>query len=68
MFWYLNKQTNDAEIFGSVAAIVKHTDLKPDNLYRVFSRLKLSEYESEHCRIVKTAVKRAYALSFYNNA
>ena len=59
MFWYLNKQTNAAEIFGGVAAIVKHTDLKPDNLYRVFSRLKLSEYESEHCRIVKTAVKRA---------
>ena len=59
MFWYLNKQTNAAEIFGSVAAIVKHTDLKPDNLHRVFSRLKLSEYESEHCRIVKTAVKRS---------
>ena len=59
MFWYLDKQTNTAEIFGSVKAIVKHTDLKPDNIYRVFSRLKLSEYENEYCRIVKTAVKRA---------
>ena len=59
MFWYLNKQTNTAEIFGSVAALVKHTGLKPDNLYRVFSRLKLSEYETEHYRIVKTAVKRS---------
>ncbi len=59
MFWYLDKQTNAAEIFGSIAAIVKYTDLKPDNLYRVFSRLKLSEYENEHCRIVRTAVKRA---------
>ena len=59
MFWYLNKQTNAAEIFGSVKAIVKHTDLKPDNIYRVFSRIKLSEYENEYCRIVKMAVKRA---------
>jgi len=59
MFWYLDKQTNTAEIFGSVKAIVKYTDLKPDNLYRVFSRLKLSEYENEYCRIVKTVVKRA---------
>lgn len=59
MYWYLNKQTNAAEIFGSVAAIVKYTDLKPDNIYRVFSRLKLSEYETEHYRIVKTATKRA---------
>lgn len=59
MFWYLNKQTNAAKIFGSVAAIVKHTDLKPDNLYRVFSRLKQSEYDSEHFRIVKTDVKRS---------
>ena len=64
MFWYLNKQTNAAEIFGSVAAIVKNTDLKVDMLYSVFSRKRKNgtyrtEYESEHCRIVKTAVKRA---------
>jgi len=59
MFWYLNKQTNAAEIFGSVAAIVKHTDLKPDMLYSYFSRKKLTEFENDRYRIVKTAVKRA---------
>jgi hypothetical protein len=59
MFWYLNKQTNAAEIFGSVAAIVKHTDLKPDMLYSYFSRKKLTEFENDRYRIVKTAVKRS---------
>ena len=59
MFWTLDKQTNIAEIFGSVAAIVKHTDLKPDNLYTVFGRKKQIEFENERYRIVKTCIKRA---------
>lgn len=59
MYWYLNKHTNEANIFGSISGIVKHTFLKPDNLYRCFSRLKLKDYENDNCRIVKTAVKRA---------
>ena len=59
MFWFLDKQTNAAEIFGSVAAIVKHTDLKPDNLYTVFGRKKSTEYENDRYRIAKTDVKRA---------
>ena len=59
MFWLLDKKTNTAGIFGSIIAICNHADLKPDNLYTVFGRKKLSEYENERYRIVKTVVKRA---------
>ena len=59
MFWLLYKQTNTPEIFGSIKAICNHTDLKPDNLYTVFGRNKLTEYENERYRIVRTDVKRA---------
>ena len=59
MFWLLDKQTNTPEIFGSIKAICNHTDLKPDNLYTVFGRKKLTEFENECYRIVKTDIKRA---------
>ena len=59
MFWILDKQTNTPAICGSIQAICKTTDLKPDNLYTVFGRRKLTEYENERYRIVKTDVKRA---------
>jgi hypothetical protein len=38
MFWFLNKQTNTPEIFGSVSAICAKTELKEDALYYHFSR------------------------------
>lgn len=53
MFWFLNKTTNAADIFGSVSAICVNTDLKKDTLYYHFSRLKKNEYENEKYRIVK---------------
>jgi len=58
MFWFLNKQTNTPEIFGSISAICENTGLKPDNLYYHFSRMKRSEFENENYRIVKCKVKR----------
>ena len=59
MFLFIDKKTKTPEIFGSIKAICNHTDLKPDNLYTVFGRKKLTEYENERYRIVKTDVKRA---------
>ena len=59
MFWTLDKQKNTPRIFGSIQAICNNTDLKPDNLYTIFGRKKLTEFENERYRIVKTEVKRA---------
>jgi len=59
MFWFLNKQTNTPEIFGSVSAICAKKDLKEDALYYYFSRLKKIEFENEKYRIVKCKVVRA---------
>lgn len=63
MFWFLNKQTNAPEIFGSISAICDNTGLKPDNLYYHFSRMKRVEFENESFRIVKCKVKRVNQLS-----
>ncbi len=59
MFWYINKQDNTPEIFGSVSAICAKTGLKEDVLYYHFSRLKRAEFENEKYRIVKCKVVRA---------
>lgn len=59
VFWFLNKQTNTPEIFGSVSAICAKTELKKDTLYYHFSRLKRIEFENEKYRIVKCKVVRA---------
>jgi hypothetical protein len=64
MFWFLDKQTNTPEIYGSIQEICNDTDLKPDNLYTVFGRKKLSEYENECYRIAKRKIKRSKADSF----
>lgn len=58
MFWFLNKQTNTPEIFGSISAICGVTDLNPNSLYYHFSRLKSKDYEDEKYRIVKCKVNR----------
>jgi hypothetical protein len=59
MFWFLDKQANTPEIFGSVSAICAKTELKEDALYYHFSRLKKNEFENEKYRIVKCKVVRA---------
>jgi len=56
---YLNKETNESRIFGSITSLCNATKIKPDNLYRVFSRSKLKEYENDKYRIIKTKIERA---------
>lgn len=58
-YWYLNKETNEARIFGSITALSNTTGIKPDNLYTIFSRNKAKEHETNEYRIVKTKVERA---------
>ena len=56
---YLNKETNEARIFGSIKSLSKATNIKPDNLYTCFSRNKLKEYENNLYRIIKAKIERA---------
>jgi hypothetical protein len=56
---YINKQTKEARIFGSIKSLCNATKIKPDNLYRVFSRNKLKKYENDKYRIIKTKIERA---------
>jgi hypothetical protein len=55
MFWYLNKKTNTAEIFGSVSSILKHEKIEDttynSKMYECFSRKKLDIFEDETYRI-----------------
>ena len=56
---YQDKQTDKLRIFGSVTAISKATGIKPDNLYTAFSRNKLTEFENDSYRIIKTKIERS---------
>jgi len=56
---YLNKQTNEARVFGSITSLSNATGIKPDNLYTQFSRKGLKEYENDSYRIIKTKIERA---------
>jgi hypothetical protein len=53
---YLNKETNEARIFGSITSLCNATKIKPDKLYTCFSRNKLKEYENDKYRIIKDKI------------
>lgn len=55
---YLNKETNEARIFGSITSLCKATGIKPDNLYHNFGRNKLKEFKNGQYRIIKTPIER----------
>jgi hypothetical protein len=57
-FIYLNKNTHEALIFGSITSLCCYTGLKKDNFYTHFGRLGNTEFENENVRIVKTEIKR----------
>jgi hypothetical protein len=58
MFWFLDKQSNTAEIFGSITSLCERTGLKSEALYYQFSRMKKLEFEDDRFRIVKCVVQR----------
>jgi hypothetical protein len=65
-FWFLNKKTNTAKIFGGVSAILKHEGIEPTYRSRItetFSRKKLNIFEDdvyriERCEILTTKSKK----------
>jgi len=57
-YWYLDKKTKEARIFGGITALCKATRIKPDNLYTNFNRNEKKEFENNDYRIVKTDVER----------
>ena len=57
-FIYLNKNTHEALIFGSITSLCCYTGLKKDNFYTHFCRLGNTEFENDNVRIVKTEIKR----------
>ena len=58
-FWILNKKNNAPTICGSVIAVSELTEISKNILYENFSRKKVSEFENENYRIVKTSIVRA---------
>jgi hypothetical protein len=58
-FWLLNKETNEARIFGSVSKLCEETTLGTDNMYRHFGRNKEKEYNNPSYRIVSTEIEKS---------
>jgi hypothetical protein len=56
---FLNNETEEAKIFGSITSLCDHAGIKKDNLYTVFSRNKKTEYRKDNIRIVKTEIIRS---------
>lgn len=63
MYWFLNKKTNAAEIYGGITAILRHEKLEKteykSRFSETFSRKKLKTFEDDCYRIEKKSPKRA---------
>ncbi|MCF8218739.1 MAG: hypothetical protein K9J21_07130 [Bacteroidales bacterium] len=57
-YWFLNKQTGAAEIYGSIPVMAADIDLSVNQLKYQFSRLKKKQYETDKYRIVKRPIRR----------
>ena len=55
-YWFLNKQTKEAKVFGSMVSISQNENFKLDMLQYHFTRHKRKEFENDKYRIVKTNV------------
>lgn len=56
---HYNKQTSELRVFGSIKALSNALNIPIDNLYTIFSRKRLSEYENDKYRIVKAEIERS---------
>lgn len=56
MYIVKNKESGTTEIIGSVAAMAKHTGLKPSQLYQQFSRNKKTEFDAVNWSIEKKTI------------
>ena len=54
MYIFFDKFKDTLEIYGSISAIAKHTDVKAGRLYNNFGRKKLKEMDRKWFRVVKT--------------
>lgn len=59
MYVHENKKTKKIRVFGSVKALSNALNIPIDNLYTIFSRKCLNEYENDKYRIIKTKIERA---------
>lgn len=59
MFWFLDKKTDKARIFGSIAEIANQGIMKASTLYSHFSAQKKSKYEDDNVRIEDVPVERS---------
>jgi len=56
---YTNKKTQKIRLFGSLVVLSEETGIKIDNLYKVFSRQKLNDFENNDCKIHKRKLERS---------
>ena len=66
MYIFFDKFKDTLEVYGSISAIAKHTDVKPDRLYSHFGRKGLKEMDTKWFRIAKVKVIRMTEEYFTN--
>ena len=59
MYIHENKETKVLRTFGSIKALSNSLNIPIDNLYTIFSRKRLNEYENDSYRIIKAKIERA---------
>jgi len=57
-YWFLNKETGEARIFGSRSPILEVTELTANQLEHHFSKKKQKEFENDTYRIVRLPLER----------
>jgi hypothetical protein len=57
-YWFLNKKTGEARVFGSRSPILEATELTANELEYIFVKKKLLEFETDQYRIVRVDLER----------
>lgn len=56
-YLHINKENNKYRLFSSIKKLSNALKIPVDNLYTVFSRKKLKEYENNEYKILKVKVE-----------